>query len=119
MNEPERSEAFVLGEGERKVTYVVDSKMQNTGKFIIRKEDHTIGNMLRMQLLKNRDVIFAGYKVPHPLEHNLVIKVQTTSSITPIRAMQRAIMELNNDLGIVKDRFNEALRVKRQKSALY
>ena len=35
--------------------------------FTFNKEDHTLGNLLRSQLLKSPHVRFAGYKVPHPL----------------------------------------------------
>lgn len=40
-------------------------------------EDHTLGNLLRMQLLKDPNIIFAGYKVPHPLENRVELKVQS------------------------------------------
>jgi len=29
------------------------------------------------QLLRDPQVLFAGYKVPHPLEHKFVLRVQT------------------------------------------
>jgi len=45
-------------------------------------EDHTIGNLIRMHLLKNKEVKFAGYKVPHPLEPKVEIKVQTVKDNT-------------------------------------
>lgn len=35
------------------------------------------------QLLKDPQVLFAGYKVPHPLEHKIVIRVQTTPEYSP------------------------------------
>lgn len=35
------------------------------------------------QLLKDPQVLFAGYKVPHPLEHKIVIRVQTTPDYSP------------------------------------
>jgi DNA-directed RNA polymerase subunit L len=40
------------------------------------------------QLLKDPQVIFAGYKCPHPLEHKFVIRVQTTSDYTPQEALR-------------------------------
>ena len=40
------------------------------------QEDHTLGNMIRHQLLKDPNVIFAGYKNPHPLEHKIILRVQ-------------------------------------------
>ena len=59
----------------------------NCGTFILGKEDHTIGtivvdniiiitnhnycysigNLIRIQLLRDPQVRFAGYKMPHPL----------------------------------------------------
>jgi DNA-directed RNA polymerase subunit L len=39
-----------------KVTFSVDTKIQNTGNFVIIKEDHTLGNLLRMQLLQAKEV---------------------------------------------------------------
>lgn len=37
----------------------------------------------RSQLMKDPQVLFAGYKVPHPLEHKIVIRVQTTPDYSP------------------------------------
>lgn len=35
----------------------------STAIFTLNKEDHTLGNLLRSQLLKNSRVLFAAYKV--------------------------------------------------------
>ena len=35
-------------------------------------------------------VLFAGYKVPHPLEPRFLLKIQTDSESTPIKAVQDA-----------------------------
>ena len=53
-----------------------DTKVPNASIFTINKEDHTLGNLIRHQLLKDPNVLFAGYKNPHPLEHKVVIRVQ-------------------------------------------
>ncbi|XP_063670252.1 uncharacterized protein LOC107973173 isoform X2 [Pan troglodytes] len=37
----------------------------------------------KKQLLKDPQVLFAGYKVPHPLEHKIIIRVQTTLDYSP------------------------------------
>lgn len=37
----------------------------------------------KRQLLKNPKVLFAGYKVPHPLEHNFLLKIQVTPDTSP------------------------------------
>ena len=48
VNAPERSESYRLADGERRVTYSKDTKIPNAGTFTINKEDHTVGNLLRM-----------------------------------------------------------------------
>ena len=48
MNAPERSELWVLQDGEKKLTVNKDTKIVNTANFVIKKEDHTMGNLLRM-----------------------------------------------------------------------
>ena len=49
--------------------------------------------MVRIQLHRDEDVLFAGYKQPHPLEHKVILKVQTSkrsSSELHIRGADRA-----------------------------
>jgi hypothetical protein len=48
MNQPSRSEKFVLPDGARKLTYTRDTKVSNAGTFIVQQEDHTLGNIVRM-----------------------------------------------------------------------
>ena len=42
-------------------------------------EDDTLGNLLRTYLLNNDDVIFAAYKVPHPLTRSVEVRVQSAT----------------------------------------
>jgi hypothetical protein len=48
MNAPSRSDSYLLPEGAQKVTYEKDTKISNAGKFTILREDHTMGNLIRM-----------------------------------------------------------------------
>lgn len=68
---------------QKKVTVEMDTKIPNAATVIIAKEGHTLGNLLRYQLLENPRVTFAGYKVPHPLKYEVHIKVQTTGMDYP------------------------------------
>ncbi|KAJ3333541.1 DNA-directed RNA polymerase II subunit RPB11-a [Blyttiomyces sp. JEL0837] len=86
-----------------------DSKIPNAATFTILKEDHTLGNILRMQLLKNPRVLFAGYKVPHPLEHSFVLKVQTTPDTNPMEVLQSEINNLINEVSTIKLKFENQL----------
>jgi len=94
MNAPSRFELHVLGEGEQKLTVIEDTKIPNAATITIHKEDHTLANMLKSQLLQLPYVLFAGAKTPHPLEPNFILKVQTDSDHTPIQAIQTAVTSL-------------------------
>lgn len=49
-------------------------------------------------------VLFAGYKVPHPLDHSFVLKVQTDRTTTPVEALQRGVDQLIGDLSLLEER---------------
>jgi len=50
MNAPPRSESYRLADGERKCEWKdsANEKMPNSGTLTINKEDHTVGNLVRM-----------------------------------------------------------------------
>ncbi|KAI9312476.1 DNA-directed RNA polymerase [Dichotomocladium elegans] len=106
MNAPDRFELFVIPEGRRKVEMEIDTKIPNAATFKIEREDHTLGNMLRSQLLKDPRVMFAGYKVPHPLEHNFLVKVQTVPGTAPGQALKDATSELISEINTLKNKFD-------------
>jgi hypothetical protein len=57
------------------------------------------------QLLEDPKVLFAGYKMPHPLEHYFVLKVQTTPDTTPAHVLGNALTELIQNVGSMKNKF--------------
>ena len=71
MNAPPTFESFILFDGEKKITREQDTKVPNAAIFTLNKEDHTLGNMIRHQLLKDPNVIFSGYKNPSPFENKV------------------------------------------------
>ena len=71
-----------------------DTKIPNACTVAINKEDHTLANMLRSQLFHLPYVIFAAYKVPHPLEPRVLLKVQTDGQKTPLQAVEDATERL-------------------------
>ncbi|CAH7681024.1 DNA-directed RNA polymerase [Phakopsora pachyrhizi] len=111
MNAPNRYELYTLGEGELKLTIDEDTKIPNACTLTINKEDHTLANMLRAQLLQLPYVIFSGYKVPHPLEPKFIIKVQTDGSSTPIQAIQESVKSLILILGKMRVSFQNEFRL--------
>ncbi|PVU91251.1 hypothetical protein BB559_004227 [Furculomyces boomerangus] len=105
MNAPERFEMFVLPDGVKKIEMTPDPKIPNCTTFEIRMEDHTIANSIRYKLLENKNVIFAGYSMPHPLEYRVLIRVQTSANTKPLDAFQEAIQGLIVDFDNLRNKF--------------
>ncbi|KAF6255074.1 DNA-directed RNA polymerase [Scenedesmus sp. NREL 46B-D3] len=102
MNQPDRYSRFVLPEGKDKVEYRQDTKLKNAGQYVIRLEDHTVGNMLRQQLHSDEAVVFAGYRIPHPLDPLMVVRIQTTDAKQPQEAMAHALLDLKAEIAELK-----------------
>ncbi|XP_004289694.1 PREDICTED: DNA-directed RNA polymerase II subunit RPB11-like isoform 1 [Fragaria vesca subsp. vesca] len=109
MNAPDRYERFVVPEGTKKVSYERDTKIINAASFTIEREDHTIGNILRMQLHRDENVLFAGYKLPHPLQYKIIVRIHTTSQSSPMQAYNQAINDLDKELDHLKSNFEVML----------
>ncbi|KAF8609172.1 RBP11-like subunits of RNA polymerase, partial [Ceratobasidium sp. AG-I] len=105
MNAPNRFEMFTLSEGERAIEVIEDTKIPNAATIKIVKQDHTLANMIRSQLLANEAVIFAGYKVPHPLEPYFILKIQTNGAFTPSQVLFDACTALIRTISDLKTQF--------------
>ena len=66
---------FDVHDKKERVQYEKSSKITNFATITIREEDHTLGNIVRQQLLRDRRVRFAGYRKPHPLFDLLEVKI--------------------------------------------
>ncbi|KAL9971845.1 hypothetical protein ACROYT_G018057 [Oculina patagonica] len=61
--------------------------------FVLHEEDHTLGNSLRYIIMKNPDVVFCGYSIPHPSENKINLRIQTNG--TPaVDVLRRGLSEL-------------------------
>ncbi|KAH0541914.1 hypothetical protein FGG08_003634 [Glutinoglossum americanum] len=116
-NVPDRFELFLLGPGEKKVTAEPDTRVPHCAMFHFNKEDHTLGNMLRSQLLRTPNVIFAGYRIPHPLFPTFDLRIQTNGEISPKDALIEACKELINKLKILDLQFKHEFAIKEAMNA--
>ena len=57
------------------------------------------------QLHRDKEVIFAGYKFPHPLEYHIFIKVQTMGKKSPREAFDDSLTDLINELDDIRSKF--------------
>ncbi|GAD96022.1 DNA-directed RNA polymerase II subunit RPB11a, putative [Paecilomyces variotii No. 5] len=112
-DEQQRFESFVLGNDEKKVEVETDTRIPSSAIFTFNKEDHTLGNLIRSRLLQSSHVLFAGYKVPHPLVPKFELRVQTDGEITPKEAVITACHELVKDLGIFSREFTKEYELRK------
>ena len=107
MNAPERHRSYQLDEGQARMTYEPDQRVASAGTFTVNKEDHTVGNLLRMQLLRDGDTRFAGYQLPHPLEHVCHVKVETAPGRAPVEVMGGAVTDLRQEVELLDRGFRD------------
>ena len=55
--------------------------------------------------MRDPDVVFAGYKIPHPLEYVMLVSVQTTPNSNPIKAFHTALVSLQREFETLKRSF--------------
>ncbi|XP_060084084.1 DNA-directed RNA polymerases I and III subunit RPAC2-like [Ylistrum balloti] len=58
-----------------------DNEDETCRTFVLHGEDHTLGNSLRYIIMKNPDVQFCGYSIPHPSENKINFRIQTNGAI--------------------------------------
>ena len=112
MNKPDDFDAWRLPDDEsvQKVSLQKDTRAPNSAVFVIEREDHTLGNMLRMRMLDDDDVLFSGYRVPHPLEPAIQVKVQTRSENPgPVKAVEDALGHLLKEMDTIESAFRKEL----------
>jgi len=112
QNAQNRYELYVLDEGEKPVEVTEDTKIPNAATIKVVKQDHTLANMVRGQLLSMPQVLFAGYKVPHPLHPYFLVKIQTDGTITPTAALEQACTKLIGTLSSLEAKFKREFSFK-------
>ncbi|KAI5180862.1 DNA-directed RNA polymerase II subunit RPB11 [Nematocida sp. AWRm80] len=88
---------------------IAEDKMSNSIEMSIKDENHTLGNILSNKLQSREEVLFAAYKIPHPLQNILKIKVTTESNTSPIESVKESLEELIREcesIAIDLDRYN-------------
>lgn len=79
-----------------------------TKTFTLNEEDHTLANALRYLIMKNPDVIFCGYTIPHPSEHKVNLRIQTNRNMTALDALEKGLKDLKQVCLHIKQTFQKA-----------
>ena len=87
--------------------------MPNTSYFNFNKEDHTLANLLRSKLLSSSHILFAAYRVPHPLFPTFELRVQTDGEITPKEAVVAACKDLVTELAQFDNQFKREYELRK------
>ncbi|QLG70340.1 hypothetical protein HG535_0A02790 [Zygotorulaspora mrakii] len=78
--------------------------------FQIVDEDHTLGNALRYIIMKNPDVEFCGYSIPHPSENLLNIRIQTYGESTAVDVLHKGLKDLTDLCDVVEEKFTQRIK---------
>ena len=60
----------------------------------------------RRELLRDPHVKFAGYKHPHPLDNDIIVRVQTAPGLHPTQALKQASKRLEDEYRVMASAFD-------------
>lgn len=95
---------------EESLMLIEDEKHYSTAVFVLKSHDHTVGNLVVSMLQINPHIIFAGYRVRHPMKNDILLRIQTDGGETvdsnnkkikvwtPIEAFKKAVDDLSEAL---------------------
>lgn len=86
------------------VAKLKDDDDERCRTFVLHNEDHTLGNSLRYIIMKDPDVDYCGYSVPHPSEHKINLRIQTRTK-PAMDILEKALGQLQKVCDHVLDTF--------------
>ncbi|KAF4548140.1 DNA-directed RNA polymerases I and III subunit RPAC2-like protein [Elsinoe fawcettii] len=84
---------------------VLPGSTETAASFEFEKEDHTLGNALRYIIMKNPDVEFCGYSIPHPSEERMNLRIQTWDDVSVYDVLEKGLQDLADLCDVVIDKF--------------
>ncbi|MBW0527469.1 hypothetical protein O181_067184 [Austropuccinia psidii MF-1] len=91
-----------------KVT-ILPGATHDAATFSLKEEDHTLGNSLRYIIMKNPEVEFCGYSLPHPSEQKLHLRIQMYDNKSAIQALQKGLTDLEQLILTLAERYQTEL----------
>ncbi|KAI0393681.1 DNA-directed RNA polymerase [Xylariaceae sp. FL0594] len=84
---------------------ILPGSTSTAASFEFLKEGHTLGNALRYIIMKNPDVEFCAYAIPHPSEEKMNIRIQTYDTTTATAALEKGLRDLEDLCDVVSEEF--------------
>ncbi|KAI1306292.1 DNA-directed RNA polymerase [Xylaria venustula] len=106
MEEDEDNEIAEEEEGEEpQRVRILPGSTSTAASFEFLKEGHTLGNALRFIIMKNPDVEFCAYAIPHPSEEKMNLRIQTYDTTTATAALEKGLQDLEDLCDVVSEEF--------------
>ncbi|KAJ8123960.1 hypothetical protein ONZ43_g209 [Nemania bipapillata] len=107
MEEDEEENGFAEEEEheEPQRVRILPGSTSTAASFEFLKEGHTLGNALRYIIMKNPDVEFCAYAIPHPSEEKMNIRIQTYDTTTATAALEKGLQDLEDLCDVVSEEF--------------
>ncbi|OJD17553.1 hypothetical protein AJ78_02366 [Emergomyces pasteurianus Ep9510] len=87
---------------------ILPGAIETAASFQFDKEDHTLGNALRYVIMKNPEVEFCGYTMPHPSEAKMNLRIQTYDTTNVFAVLEKGFDDLMDLCDTVTETFIEA-----------
>ncbi|KAI1633214.1 DNA-directed RNA polymerase [Biscogniauxia mediterranea] len=84
---------------------ILPGSTETAASFEFLKEGHTLGNALRYIIMKNPDVEFCAYTIPHPSEDKMNLRIQTYDTTTATAALAKGLQDIEDLCDVVADEF--------------
>ncbi|KAK4639417.1 RNA polymerase subunit AC19 [Podospora bellae-mahoneyi] len=78
---------------------------ETAASFEFSNEGHTLGNALRYVIMRNPEVEFCAYAIPHPSEAKMNVRIQTFEGTTAIEALEKGLRDIQELCDVVTDKF--------------
>lgn len=83
---------------------ILPGSTDTAASFEFTDEGHTLGNALRYIIMKNPDVEFCAYTIPHPSEPKMNIRIQTYDGAA-VDALKKGLHDLQDVCDVVAEEF--------------
>lgn len=83
---------------------ILPGSTDTAASFEFTDEGHTLGNALRYIIMKNPDVEFCAYTIPHPSEPKMNLRIQTYDGAA-VDVLKKGLHDLQDVCDVVAEEF--------------
>lgn len=86
---------------------MMDKKYPNTVEIELEGESHTLGNLITEKFLEDKRCTFSAFKIKHPLEEKLLVKVSTGNNCEVMPFVLEVLKNLSKEIKDCAAQFEE------------